>query len=274
MSNKKSLSNYQAFTPKSIKKALFNYSLNHWSFRYALASLISAIIATSIFGLNEVTFISLIGSATLSALAWVWNYFIKAGQFEEKYILKLRDAIHQKTAQRRNKLSKELVHLKEFKGYKQLEILEKKFLTLIEMLDKKFDRQELTYKRYFGIAQEVYLSAIDNLTTIVLAHKGIHHIQAKEIQARIDLMQKKNDPTLEQEMQTLTKRIQLYHAEMVKINKLLIENEEAITQLGATTIAISNINVNDAEGKIDMENSMKQLIEITNRSHEYSIKKR
>ncbi len=202
-------------------------------------------------------------------LSWLWNYIIKADDFIHKRLKVIQKTIEEESSKKEKYLRENLVGLLNNKPSDQIEELKEKFENLVAVLSSKFNENEITYKRYLGIAYEVYLSAIDNLNNISLSYQGISDINKKTLKNRMQKLNIENRLEL-QEKQTLEKRLGIYEQEINHINELLLENEKAMTQIDETTIAISKINTEEGKGALDMENSMKELVELTKSTHKYS----
>jgi len=102
---------------------------------------------------------------------------------------------------------------------------------------------------------------------------SISEIDVDFIKQRLSRLQRsKNDDTrTKSEAETLQERLQLYQGQLQVVEDLLLENEKALTQLDKTAIAIANLDTGQFRAEIDMEESMRNLIELTNRSTEYGI---
>lgn len=256
------------FSPKAIEKALQKHTFGHWSFRYPLVGVLLTLLAIPLFGWSYPIFVALLATAGFSVVSFVWNYFISSDKFLHKHMDKLQQALQFNAERKMAKLKKDLQDHHHAKL--QVEQVDRVFENLTEILEHKFNTSELTYKRYYGMAQEVFLSAIDNLSEIVLSLKSIEEIDKNYIKQRLKELDR-NDAFDSQEIETLEKRMDLLHKTEQKIRSLLIENEKAMTLMNETAIEIAKIDVNDQEGKIDMENSMKQLSELIKHSQDYSL---
>lgn len=261
------------FSPAAIKKALKRNARNHWGTRYSGVLLLLSILAGGLFGFSELIFFSIVGTVGIGCISWVYNYYIKAGNFELRYVERLRRALEQQTHRKRQRLKQDLVEVGCQEGARQLDQLWNKFDSLAELLADKLDTGELTYNRYYGIAQEVLLSGIDNLTAVVSALKSVSEIDVKHINQRLKLLgeDRNKDPDIEEEFVALEKRLELRQRQLDKVKHLLLENEKAMTQLDETTAAIADMDTVRGEAEVDMENSMLALAEITERAQHYSL---
>ncbi len=261
------------FSPKAIRRALKRRAGNHWTTRYSAVIFLLAILGGGLFGFSEVVFVAIIGTMGAGCLSWVYNYYVQSGKFEQRYVSQLQKAIREQTERKRERLKEELLDLDCLEGANQLDKLQAKFDCLIELLADKLDTSELTYGRYYGIAQEVLLSGIDNLSAVVSALKSISEIDENYIVERLDELRAQTasqDSESEKEIDTLETRLAIRRKQEEKVKRLLLENTEAMTQLDQTNVAIADMDTGMGEAKVDMENSMKELSEITKRAQLYS----
>lgn len=263
----------QDFSPAAIKKALKRYARDQWATRYSAVLLLLSVLAGGLFGFSEFIFFSIVGTLSAGCLSWVYNYYIQAGNFELRYVEKLRRALKQQTDLKRQRLKQDLIDVGCQDGARQLDQFRNKFDSLVELLADKLNTGELTYSRYYGIAQEVLLSGIDNLAAIVSALKSISEIDVKYIERRVrKLRENRNDDSeVTKEMAALEERLAVRQQQIDKVKRLLLENEQAMTQIDKTTAAIADMDTVRGEAEVDMENSMSALVEITERAQHYSL---
>ena len=262
------------FSPAAIRRALKRYARNHWTVRYSGALLLISILAGGLFGFSEVVFYTIVGTLGLGCLSWVYHYYIQAGNFELRYVERLQSAIQEQTERKRKRLQQDLMDHGCSDGAEQFDKLQAKFDSMVELLADKLDPSELTYNRYLGIAQEVFLSGVDNLAMAVSALKSISEIDVDYINEHLQHFRASadhGDPEVQKEIEVLETRLQVRQKQLDKVKHLLLENEQAMTQLDETTVAIADMDTGQSEAEIDMENSMAALTEITERAHRYSV---
>ncbi len=261
------------FRPVAIQKALTRYSMGHWSFRYAWPLLIGSSAFGVLFGFSYNLFLAMIGITGFASINFVLNQYINAEKFKRKYIDELLLLQERRTRLKQQNLKNELEKYGLADGANQLKQFTIKYRTLVEILDSKFDKTQLTYSRYQGIASEVYLSGIDNLNDMLLAKKTMASIDLKYVSDRLSKLDEKdsNNKAVEKEKDALLRSQYSYKLQEEKIYKLMAENEAALTQIDETTIAISEITKStNREAQVNMENSMKQLAEMAERTKLYS----
>jgi hypothetical protein len=261
------------FTQNAISKALINYTFGHWSFRYAIPLIFGTLVFGLFFGFTYHLFLGILTIIGIAAFSLIYNLFFRAEKFRKKYLDFLMEKLADIAEKKLYNLKEDLLNYKHEHGAKQLDQFKLKFDVLLDILKSKFDASQLTYNRYYSIAQEVYLAGIDNLNDIVLALKAMNSIDLKYIEDRLSELKKKdpaNNAVLK-EVDALQRSKQSYQTQEDKINQLVAENETALTQIDEATIAISEITKStNKEAQIDMENSMTALAELAKRSKLYS----
>ena len=117
---------------------------------------------------------------------------------------------------------------------------------------------EMTYKRYKRIAEEVYMSGIKNLEKVA---DTVSLIDIEDI----DSMKQQADNSGDKVKTTISKRLDMYEKEMDSIKRIYIENEEAITQMDEAIFSLNSIETSMEEEAPDMKDSMAELEEWTKR---------
>ncbi|MFV2014533.1 MAG: hypothetical protein ACC656_03840, partial [Candidatus Heimdallarchaeota archaeon] len=218
--------------------------------------------------------ITALGILSFSTIRWVYVIFIDSKNFKTKYVKQLQDAINTQIEEKRKDLKRNLLKNGCSQGAKQLIQFKNKFETLIDILQTKFYKGQLTYQRYYGTAQEVYLSGIDNLNSVVMSYKALESIDTAYMKKRLTYIQTKNyqnDIHLKKEFDAIKRAVDTFENQNEKIKALLAENITALVQIDETTIAISQITrTKNNEAQIDMENSMNALVDLAKRSQLYS----
>jgi hypothetical protein len=261
------------FTQKAISKALLNYSFGHWSFRYSIPLILGTLVFGLFFGFSYSLYLCILAILGLTAFSLIRNLFFRADSFRKNYLDLLLERLTSVAEKKLFNLKDDLTKYKHEHGAKQLEQFKRKFETLVEILKSKFDAGQLTYNRYYSIAQEVYLAGIDNLNDVVIALKTMRSIDLKYIDTRISELNKKDlaNKAVQKEIDALQRSKQSYLSQEEKINSLIAENETALTQIDDATVAISEITKStNKEAQVDMENSMIALTELANRTKLYS----
>ncbi len=212
------------------------------------------------------------------------NFLFRKDRIARKYIEKLNFKMEKYREEMLKNISKKLSaenfehDLKDFasQGAEQFKMIKDKFDNFKSILDEKFEPNEITYGRYLGAGEQLYLSVLDNLEKIASKLKvadGIETGYIKERMKYLEELQKKG--TMEdadiKEMKTLKERHELRQKKMSEINEHLTSNEEAMTQLDKAAAVISELKTKTGRAKMDMDTAREELEELLKRSNKYEI---
>ena len=220
----------------------------------------------AIVGVSEFAFGLGVGAFTIACGSLIWNRFCRADAFEKDYIDKMQKEIEQETLEKRQQLSEDLKELKCFRGVTQLNQFQADYDNLIELLQTKINPNEVTYKRYHGMIQEVYLSGIDNLRKCLTSLMSISEIDETPIRERLGQLSKIRTDDARLEADQLQRRLEIRQNRLEKVEDLLIENEAAITKLEETATLVADLDTGIDEGKVSMDDSMADLMRIISRA--------
>jgi hypothetical protein len=259
--------------PKAIRKELAKKVKSNWITTTSYAIPIFVILIALAFGMHLSNFISLmLGSVALIALVrWVIPNFFLFDSFEKKYRQKMREMIDQRDEEKRMEVKTKLEHLGMQQGADQFNQLLETFNTLIDVLGKKFNTTEMAYMKYYVISQQVLEAAMNNLLGITLIKTNLRSINPIGLEKRITSLKASTDDIDKDEVKTLLERLELYKSESIKIERLLVENERAITQMVKTTQAISEVDTVDLEGKRKMDEAMLELRDAVQHLADYHL---
>jgi hypothetical protein len=157
-------------------------------------------------------------------------------------------------------------------GIRQLEQLQKKFQNFVEILNRTFDAEEITYGRYLGIAEQVYLSSLDNLERVIGTLASVQTIDPSHIDARIEEILADGIVTEAEstEQETLNQRKLLRESQTQKVGLLMAQNEQAMTHLDLTAAALAEMKTRAGQATMDMESAMAELQNLAARSSKYN----
>jgi len=167
-------------------------------------------------------------------------------------------------------LNRELRDLKFDAGIAQIERLHEKYTAFAELLRRKLDPDEMTFSRYLGMGEQVFLGGLDNLARISDAQKSFATNDADDIRKRIhDLKSDGIDShAQDQEEAALNERLTLMQQQQEKVFGWLAENEEAMTVLDRVMAGIAEMNTVQS-ASMKMEDAMKELATLAARARSY-----
>ena len=155
-------------------------------------------------------------------------------------------------------LEQRLQAIDDQKAWNQYKELKQRFSNFLDVLSRKLNVEEMTYKRYKKIAEEVYMSGMKNLEKIA---DGFQFIDTEDM----GKMKKQATESGGEESIAINKRLALYEEEMNKIKNIYIENEQAITQMDEAIFSLNNLETQGKDEAMDMKDSMTELEEWTRR---------
>ncbi|MBN1798687.1 MAG: hypothetical protein JW822_08920 [Spirochaetales bacterium] len=221
-----------------------------------------------------------IGAVVLGIGSFFVNLFFRKEHFASKYLNHINTQMEIQQQKILINLKRDLAKYRCIKGLenyseqavKQFEKIQKKFSSFKRLLSEKYDAKELTYARYFGTAEQVYLSTLDNLTDIMNTLESVSTIDLNYVDERFTYL--KSLTVLEEadkrEIETLNKRTELRKQQLEKINELLTLNEEAMTQIDLSLATISEAKTKLGRASMDMETARQELQELIRRTKKYS----
>jgi methyl-accepting chemotaxis protein len=208
----------------------------------------------------------------VAVLALGVNYLFRRDYFATRYI----EAAHANLVEYRKALLENLVAdltaVKAREAIAQLERFTEKLATFEDVLDDKLGRKELTFARFLGIAEQVYLSGIDNLRQVALARKSAGAVDEAYIRNRIkqlkgggQLSKAKQD-----EIASLEKQLETAAKHTLSVESLLAQNEQALAQMDQALAAVTDMKTGSTHSSVSMETAMSDLQQIASRAGAYS----
>jgi hypothetical protein len=260
------------FEEKAVIRALNKSIMDNWFVGASIGAIPVGVLTAILFGTGFG--VPIIGGALLlGGGTWAWKRFFKGDKFYESYRIHLRQLIDEDTERRRNELQKALDAYGNKRAGEQLEQFQTKIKVFIEILDLKFpDKNQLTYNRYYTIAQGVFLSGIDNLNEVLLIHKTLDAIDIEYIERSLLRVEKlPPDEATKRERNSLLQSRQQYLDQQQDIKNLMAQNEEALSKLDEAVVQVQDIKRSaNNEARLDMEASMEQLHRMAQQSYKFS----
>jgi hypothetical protein len=199
------------------------------------------------------------------------NYLLRHQHFASRYLESAHETLVAYRAAVLKDLEKDLRELGAREGRSQFERFGEKIKTFEEVLGDKLGKQELTYGRFLGIAEQVYLSGIDNLRQIVVSLRSLGTVDEKYIRQRIGILEA-GDPSAQktQELASLKQQLDLRSGHLKKVDACLAQNEQALAQLDLALAAIGDMKTGAQQSDVNMETAMSDLQQIARRARDYS----
>ncbi len=155
-------------------------------------------------------------------------------------------------------------------GVEQVRMLCKKYRNLAEVLRRKLDSGELTYRRYLAMAEGVYLASVENLQDVAISLRSVSTIDPTALQLKIEDLKKEMDFPVPEAIHAIEDRRRLYEEQRQRIAKLLAQTEAAMTALDHTAAALARTRTSKGLTEVGIEDAMKDLEELAGRVGKYA----
>jgi DNA-binding transcriptional MerR regulator len=266
-------SRHGEFSQSAVRRAVLRETVSHPASVYPAVLAALGAVAVGLFGWSNPLLWGASGAGAVGLLSWLVNYFARSKSFAGRYLERAHRALEERTRSRLEQLERELAELGLERGVHQLDAFGAKLANLKEILRRVLDVNELTYGRYLGIAEQVYLSAIDNLHEAALARQAIATIDLSYIDARLRELEKGAAPHDEaaSEIESLRARRELHAEQLAKVEELLAQNEVAMTQMDVAAAAIAAIKTGPRSARVDFETAMSELTRLADTAQRYSL---
>lgn len=165
-------------------------------------------------------------------------------------------------------LEQELGALDDPRPTHQMQALREKRNNLVDVLNARLDSGELTYARYLTTAQQVYLSALDNLREVAIAIKTIGTIDRGYIESRLSEVTNSSTDSAARERSSLEGRLALLASQEDKVSNMLAQNEAAMTAMDTTATALADAPIGRTPA--DAEAAMAELEDLAARAMKYA----
>ncbi len=139
---------------------------------------------------------------------------------------------------------------------------------LVEVLNSRLDSGELTYARYLTTAQQVYLSALDNLREVAIALRTISTIDRDYVEGRLSELTDSSADSAVRERTSLEGRLALLTSQEKKVSNMLAQNEAAMTAMDTTATALADAPIGRTPA--DAEAAMAELEDLAARAMKYA----
>lgn len=263
------------FSPSVIKKEVYKEGIQKPYVLYPLAIGIIGGAAVLLLGATTTVLGVTVAGAAIGLLSWAYNATFGHKKNVNDYLEKMRSQLSEQVKQSIHELEQRLSEGGADDALDQLDRLQQKFYTFEELLHEKLEQTELTFGRYMGMTEQVYLASLDNLKSIADMIKGTSAIDERRVKRRLAKLTKNDNlsKTEQSEVNALQERLQLLHGQQQKIQDRLSKNEQAMTKIDKVMAAIADMNTGDKDNqaKMDIEDAMKELTILAEKAKDYNV---
>ncbi len=157
-------------------------------------------------------------------------------------------------------------------GVRQLQKIQEKLDNIIHLLDIKLSRGELTHARFQGAAEQVCLSALDNLSQVAGLLKSAASIDPVYIDQQLATLTAASALNADEQaaQEALLERLALRQTQFSKIKKRLAQNEQAMTEMEKISAGIAEWQTQGKFAGSGFEPAITRLQELARQMHRYN----
>jgi hypothetical protein len=249
--------NIEPLTGKKVQGALLARSVKSPLVLYPSVTAGLGAFAGALFGFNLVLGAILLGGVTLAAGGFLTEFGFRREKNVKSILLEANREMERERQHIIDVLHEEIDDETLPNARNQLIEFKTKFDTFVDVLDDRFVPGELTFIRYLSVAEQVYLSGLDNLRNAVISCKAIQSTDPEELNRRLNQLQDTRSDTIERA--ALTDRLRGYEETRTEIGELLVLNEKALAVLDNVTQKIARTQVNKGMADGDTESAVGEL---------------
>lgn len=261
------------FSPKAVSRAVLGETLQKPYVLYPTAVGVLGGLAAAVLGPSLLFVAPAVIGAGLGLSSWVLDFTLRRDKHAADYLKRLQESLAGQTEQAIIRLNAQLQELEFQPGLSQLNELKNKFHTFDTLLRRKLNPQEMTFGRYRGMTEQVFLAGLDNLGRIADTLQGLAAIDVQHAERRLGTLNSDDvdSHAQDQEIKTLKERLALRQKQCEQIDQWLAENETAMTQIDHVMAAIANLDTSGGHATMSMESAMEELKTLAQRAASLSV---
>ncbi|MGH8673406.1 MAG: hypothetical protein ACREVG_03755 [Burkholderiales bacterium] len=256
----------------AINTAVITRSLQHPTFVYPAALGALGGLGALLFGGPPLLLAGAALAAGAAAIGLGVNCVLRREAIAKEYVAVAHSQILAERTAMLQDLEDDLKKAGHEEAVRQFERFREKIRAFEEVLADKLQPGESTHARFLGIAEQVYLSGVDNLRGIVSAARSAAAIDERYIGKRIGALEgsSKRSAARERELAGLKEQLRVGSEQAAKIDGLLAQNEEALARFDTAIAAIADMKTGPERATMDMESAMSELARIAKRARDYA----
>ncbi len=260
------------FSPQAVARAVLRETLQKPHVLYPTALGLLGGVAALVLGPSLIFVAPAAIGLALGAGGWALDYSLRRDRHAAEYLKRLHEALAGRVDETMERLRTELGELGFDAGLAQMTQLQGKFRAFEQLLRRKLDPREMTFSRYLGMTEQVFLAGLDNLRRISDTLKGLAAIDDTHIRKRLAALAADSidSATQDREIAALEERLALLETQRERVDRWLAENETAMTQIDQIMAAIASLDTSAGHASMTMEAAMSELKALAERAPRYS----
>lgn len=240
---------------QALRQILLKKSLGSPYVLYPAVTAVLGGIAGVLFGFGGIVAGLAVGGVIAAAGGFTTEFAFRRDKNMKHIVTEITKLMEERRHALVSNLKLEIADLKLTSAGNQLNDFQVKFATFVDVLDDRFSPTELTFMRYLNVAEQVYLSGMDNLRNAVILQKAIVATNIKDLKTRMSRLESSKD----KERAALVERIHGYEATQKQITELMLMNENALTMLDQVTQKLARTQVEKGMADSDTESAIGEL---------------
>jgi hypothetical protein len=181
------------FSKAAISRHVLRDVSSHPSVVYLIAAGLLGGVSMLAFGPTLIAGAAAVIGTAGAATSWLVNYKLRDEHFARAHVAQMTERLEQQRKETMRQIGHDLEKLGMREAYSQYTRVSDKYALYKKTLSNNLHAGELTYSRYLGTGEQVYLSILDNLKALIHAKKSADGIDETYIRQRIKSLQDHND---------------------------------------------------------------------------------
>lgn len=260
------------FSPQAVSRAVLGQTLQKPHVLYPTAVGLLSGLAAAVLGPSLLLVAPAAIGIGLGVGGWALDYSLRRDKHAADYLKRLQAAVAGRVTESVARLTREFGEQGFEPGLSQMRQLKAKYDALEGLLRRKLDPGEMTFSRYLGMSEQVFLAGLDNLTRISDTLRGLSAIDVDHVRRRLHTLAKDGVESALQDQETaaLNERLSLLERQRELVDQWLAENEQAMTQIDHVMAAIANLDTSAGHASMSMESAMSELKRLAERASKYN----
>jgi hypothetical protein len=226
-----------------------------------------------------------VGGLALGASSALFHLAFRGERFRQSELERYAEALREEARRKRRLLERELEIGRDISGFQdlvdqalsQLDRLLGTRKNVDAILRDKLNEGELTFGRYAASAGGILEAIETNLQAVSTRFKSLRAIDLEDAREGIRRLKRKVDagaaaPEDLRELKAFEDRLALLEEEKKRVSAILKTNEEAITQLDHTVVALAGMRTGKADAT-DLSGAVRDLEDLADRAKRFDVNK-
>lgn len=220
-----------------------------------------ALVVTALLFASKASLLLGLAGIAVGVANFIVNSFFRREVWQKRFREEAREAERLKLLQRPRHIEEEMARLGFSRGVDQIRRLEEARSGIRRMLDIQLEQGEITYQRYFQMAEEVYQASLDKLESMVRKLESVRYIHRLETEKRLRFLQDVDPNGFEPVV--LKDRLSSLEGVNDDVERDFAGNEQAVNVLIRTTSDLARIETRPGQAQFELDAAVETLAEMS-----------